>query len=402
MGQAVPELAILRFPGTAGPVVLTPDPALLQGLAACLSGWSPQTSRSRHAPADVLAAVAATGDGLYHLRSRFTDRPAGDLPLASAVCALVADLSQGWAEAQPEVIGLHGGAVEIGGQLLLITGPARAGKSTLLTRLAAAPDVRLFSDDVLPVTAANEGVALGIAPRLRLPAPASAPVLCHLAETAMILSDDRYGYVAVPDQAPHGTTAPIGAVLLLDRRPDTPAGLYALDPAEALSTLLRQSITGFASAEAAFTRAEALTQGRPSLRLVYSDLEAATALILRHFGPGGALPADLPVAPPIEVARQEPLPPVKPDQVFHRAPLARLRQHGRAAYLWRPDDTMLWELNPIGHAIWQMLELPGSARDLAEALAWHFPDIPKARLEEDTARLLAGLGAAELIHARES
>ena len=396
----MPEFATLRFPGIAGPVVLTPDPALLQGLAACLSGWVPQITRSRRPPADVLAAVAATGDGLYHLRSRFIDRPTGNLPLASAICALLADLSQGWAEAQPDVIGLHGGAVQIGGTLLLVTGPARAGKSTLLTRLALAPGVQLFSDDVLPVTPANEGVALGIAPRLRLPAPASAPALRRLAETAMILSDDRYGYVTVPDQAPHGTIAPIGAVLLLDRQPGTAAQLYRLDPAEALSTLLRQSITGFVSAEAAFARAQALTAGRPCLRLTYSDLEEATALILQNLAPGMALPADLPTAPRLP-NEGDPLPdPVAADCVFIRDPMARLRHHGAAAYLWHPDDTMLWELNPIGHAIWQMLELPGSARDLAEALAWNFPDIPVPRLEDDSARLLARLAAAGLVRAR--
>jgi len=394
------QLVALSFPGTSGNIVLTADTALIDGLSACVAGWQPALRRLRRPPRGALAGVARTGAGHYRLRSRFLDRPTGDLPLASAVCGLLADLSQDWAETQPQMIGLHCGAVRIGGRLLLLTGAARAGKSTLVTRLAAEPGVALFCDDVLPVTPAAEGVALGIAPRLRLPAPAGSATLGRLAAESVFLADDRYGYVAVPDQAPHGTRAPLGAILLLDRREGAPATLHAVDPAEVLSTLLRQSITGYASAEAAFERARALALDRPCLRLVYSDLDEAAAVILRTFATGARPRAGFTPAPACDPPPDAmPAAPVPTLAVLQRNPEVRLRCHGRAAYLWQPDDAMLWELNPLGLAIWEMLALPGSAQDMADALAEVFPMIPPDCMAADAAQLLGTLQAAGLVRA---
>ncbi|WP_112313201.1 PqqD family peptide modification chaperone [Pseudogemmobacter bohemicus] len=387
----------LHFPGTAGRVVLPPDPALRQALAACLSGWVPKSTRLRGLPASPLAAVApATRPGRYHLQSRYVEEASEDLPLASTVCALIADLSQNWAETARGTVGLHGGAVAVGGQLLLITGPARAGKSTLVTRLAAAPGVTFFCDDVLPVNTGGEGIALGIAPRLRLPAP---PSLAALAHAAIITADDHYGYIRPPLQAPHGSRLPVAAILLLDRREGAAAQLHRLDPAEAVATLLRQSITGFASAEAAFARARALTRDRPCLRLVCSDLDEAAELILRSFTETGLVTAPLPPLPALPRDTGPQTPPAPAGRVFSRAPLTRLRRHGASAWLWQPGEAMLWELNPVAHAVWLMLDLPGSATDFAAALAPHFPDIPETTLTADIARLLADLQESGLISA---
>lgn len=398
MSPTTSNRVVLAFPGLSGPVALAGDPALVDGLSACLKGWTPTATHLKRSPRKVLAAVTKTGRGRYRLRSRFIDRPAGGLPLASAVCGLVADMAQDWAETQPGAIGLHCGAVRMGQNLLLLTGPARAGKSTLITRLAAEPGVSLFCDDVLPVTAQGRGVALGIAPRLRLPAPEGSDVLQGLVRDAGILSDNRYGYVAVPDQAAHGAQAGIGAILLLDRREGATASLHTLDPGEALSALLLQAITDFHSAEDAFARTKALTEGRPCLRLVYSDLEQATRLVLRIFGrdcmpPPDFRPAPELLPPPVDA----PADPVALDAPFRRDPRVRLRRHGQAAYLWHPDEAMLWKLDPIGGAIWDMLDIPATASDLADVLAEHFAQVPIARLQADVASLLGGLQKAGLI-----
>lgn len=47
---------------------------------------------------------------------------------------------------------------------------SKAGKSTLTVAFAAA-SYRVFGDDVLGLTAQGEGVAMGVAQRLRLPLP---------------------------------------------------------------------------------------------------------------------------------------------------------------------------------------------------------------------------------------
>lgn len=67
------------------------------------------------------------------------------------------------------------------------------------------------------------------------------------------------------------------------------------------------------------------------------------------------------------------------------------RRIGDAAFLWRPDDAMLWHLNPTAQAIWTLLARPATVRTLARHLGDLFPDEPRKRLLDDTRSLLARL-----------
>lgn len=398
--EAMPVLDQLDYPGTSGRVVLHPDPLLTEALAACLSGWTPQQTRlqmrHRRQESNILAAITPAHGGLYHLKSRYVDEISTDLPLASAVCALIADLSLDWSETAQGFIGLHGGAVELGGKLLLLTGKAKAGKSTLITRLALEKNVTFFCDDVLPVKPNGIGISLGIAPRLRLPVPAGSQPLKRLTEASLILADDRYAYVRVPNQAQHGTTALLGGIILLDRREGKTARLHHLDPAEALTTLLRQSITNFPSADDAYAHARTLTMTRPCLRLVYSDLEDATALIVKTFSDTNSAPKILPSLPPTAIDVETTVSPAPKDKLFRRMQSLRLRRHGNAAFLWQPGETMIWQLNSVALAVWLMLEIPSSASEMAEAMDGMFPETTFTRLMRDIAQLLAQLEASGL------
>lgn len=89
---------------------------------------------------------------------------------ASAACSLVGDLISQRLAGEPELLGLHCGSVEVNGRLVLFPESSKAGKSTLTVAFAAA-GYRIFGDDVLGLTAHGEGVAMGVAPRLRLPLP---------------------------------------------------------------------------------------------------------------------------------------------------------------------------------------------------------------------------------------
>lgn len=397
---AMPDLVALDYPGTSGRVVLPSDPFLTEALAACLSGWTPKQTRlqtSAFGRGDgILAAIIPAGEGLYHLKSRYIDEMSTDLPLASTVCALIADMSLDWSETARNVIGLHGGAVELDGQLLLLTGKARAGKSTLITRLAAEKQITFFCDDVLPITPEGIGISLGIAPRLRLPVPTGSEPLRRLTDASLLLADDRYAYVRVPSQARHGTTAPLGAILLLDRQEGETARLHHLGPAEALTTLLQQSITNFPSADEAYAHARALTMARSCLRLVYSDLEEATALILKAFSDTSRAPEALPPLRPAVIDVERTVPPAPADKVFRRMRTPRLRRHGEATFLWQPGETMIWRLNPVALAVWLMLEIPGSATEMAAAMEGLFLEVPITQLISDIAQLLSGLEEAGL------
>jgi hypothetical protein len=145
--------------------------------------------------------------------------------------------------------------------------------------------------------------------------------------------------------------------------------------------------------DAAFDRGETLVRGLTAVTLVYADLEEAVALLRRAFGTAGGVEACLSpgaaagVGPADEGAPAE----LDPDRVVARTQGVVVRQMGGSAFLWRPEGTAIWQLNIVAAAVWALLDIPGSAREIAETLAEVFPDVPGDRLLADTGALLQSL-----------
>lgn len=283
-------LLALFFPETEAPVLVKGAPEIREGLRLALRGWDPvlapieSLAGMGRAPLSVVRPMAAGG---YRTASRFLDAPLEDLPLASAVCAVTADLAQSFYETQPQASALHAGAFAIRGRLVALTGAARAGKSTLVARLSAEPDLEVIGDDVLPILADGRAHGLGIAPRLRLPLPPEVgPTLRAHAARHCLLRDSRYGYLLTPNLAPFGYRAPLAAVVELERRAGEPARLSRMAPEEALAHLQAQSMRTPLMAEAGAFRARlaALAESAICLRLTYADLDEAAALLRGAFG----------------------------------------------------------------------------------------------------------------------
>ncbi|MDO5528713.1 MAG: PqqD family protein [Paracoccus sp. (in: a-proteobacteria)] len=388
---------LLQFPGLPGPVRLDDAYPVGKGLRAVLNGWSPSDlTGAKGAPVSAVSHEA----GGYRVDSPYLDEPLERLPLASAVCGVLADMSEAFFEGRRGAATLHCGAFETGGRLIALTGHAHAGKSTLMARLSAEPDLVIYCDDILPLGEDGSGIALGAAPRLRLPLPkaASAAFCDHVARHAGP-SDDEYCYVCAPNIAAHGRSAPLSVLIVLDRRQEGQAALHQLGRHEAIHHLLTQNMTDFASAEDGFEKANALAANLLTLRLVYSDLEDAAALLRRAFvghariNPAVSIGKPL---PPLE-PEGEAAPPADPDTSFKRAPNTALRAHGEAAFLWRKRGQTLFQLNAVGAAIWALLEIPGSAHDLVLVLAEAFPDVNYDQLTRDCCALLGELHADGLI-----
>ncbi|MDP2083434.1 MAG: PqqD family protein [Pseudotabrizicola sp.] len=394
----------LDFAGVDGPVWIEGAKALPVVLARIIQDWPHRVTSvpaTRPCPPDqqALAQIVAGPEGLT-AHSLFTDSPLPGLTLTSAACALVADLSQSYIDSSPGRLALHCGAVEIGGRLVVLTGAHRAGKSTLVSRLTAEPDMRVFCDDVLPIHPDGRGVALGIAPRLRLPLPASAsPAFrSHVARWSTV-QDERYAYLCPPGRAAHGATAPLGAIITLDRRDSGSARLHHMAPDTALRQLLSHNLADLGTAKSALDKMLAVIEGVTCLRLIYSELEEAVTLLRRAFC------GSLPLNPALDIGPDctEHAPPQKAPtavdlhQTWRQNPKVALRRVAESHFLWMPDDTTLWQLNLLGGAIWALLEIPGSATDLAEALAEVFPDQPKDSIVSDTAILLSQLAEKEMI-----
>ena len=177
--SAVPQQShaclLLRFEGVAGLVLLPDEPALLDGISQLAPSWK-YTSTVTESHGGLPPCITKVGKNqnnpsTFDIESVYLDEPLLGLPTASALCALMADVLEAHIEESQNPIALHAGAVAMGNRLIAITGPKRAGKSTLIARLCAEPDLQIFCDDVLPISPQGEGVALGVAPRLRLPLP---------------------------------------------------------------------------------------------------------------------------------------------------------------------------------------------------------------------------------------
>ncbi|TRW96255.1 PqqD family peptide modification chaperone [Paracoccus sp. M683] len=400
-GAPHPRLRLrLRWQGTDAPVLIPDDPALIGGLAATQGGW-PATACPDPISMPELALVKTGPRGSYALWSRHLDQPLEGLGLAGTICAINADLIESYLSCRPDLSGLHAGGAVIGGRLIALTGEAGSGKSTLIARLSAEPDIAIFCDDILPVAPDGTAIALGLATRLRLPLPprASARLVDHVARYRGP-ADADYSYLAPPNQVPHGAMAPLRAVIALDRSDDDgPARLEWLDPGSMTRLMLLQNVAVNRSSAEAMARAQTLAAAGPALRLVYSDLEDAVSLLRRAFGGERMLPEGLPVGPARQLV-QQPLVreiPVDPARSWQRIEGTILHQRGSAGFLARKDGATIWTLDRTALAVWMMLEHPGSAAGMAEILAEIFPDQPRRRLARDIARLLAGLWAEGLI-----
>ena len=384
----------LRLAGAGGAVVLPADEGLIHGLTDCLFGWPAVFAPDLPQPRETLAVIAREAGGTFRLGSRYLDRPMTGLTVTSTVCAIIADLALGYCDALPGGTGLHCGAVRLGaGPLTLIAGPHRAGKSTLIARLALEKGAEIFCDDVLPITAKGQAVALGLAPRIRLPAVAAlGPALA----ARLILADARYAYLRPLRAAQHGTRAVPAVLVALDRRPGSgPPRLHHLPPDAAIRLILQQTLTTSDSPASAMTQAEALLQGMTCVTLRYDDLDAAVALLTAQFS--GAPRRGQEILPPLPTPAAAVSAPARPDLRLTRRPDVHLRTQDHGVFLWYLDSPMLWHLNPLGQAIWALLETPHTPQDIATLLCDVFPQVAPDQILTDVAAFLGAARADGLV-----
>ncbi len=341
-------------------------------------------------------------DGRYVLESPGREPVAASA--VEAVCGLVVDVADAAIAEAPARLWLHCGAVEFGGRLVVFPSQSHAGKSTLTARLAAGGHT-VLGDDILPLSEDDrQGVALGIAPRLRFPLPASASAaFSRFVAENTAASDGRYLYLDADcgALAPRGTSREIGAVVLLDRREETPARFSRAGSSETLQTLIRQNFTGDDKAARQLERLHALVARLPCLKLTYSDLEDAVSLLENRFRRWPITTDDLPAGPDVPIAA--PQAPVldgfDADRPFRQAPGIELRQVEGDLFLADANGAGIYHLNAIGTGIWNLLAEPICAREAEAILCQAFPDEPAARISRDTRALFAEMDEAGFIEA---
>ena len=287
----------VRFGSLRSPVRFVGCDDLLDAVRTILRGWDVVEAEPDDAAPPVIR-VRRTTEG-YRRVSCWTDRPSRvraklRRTLVEALCGFHAEFLDWYVEAHPDTLFVHGAAVAYGRRLVVFPAIAHAGKSTLTVHLAAAGR-RVFCDDVLPIdTTTRRGLALGIVPRLRPPLPANVSD----AFRRFVAARAGHGYrnrlyvtLRGRELAPLGASAPIGGIVLLDRRPTGRAELAPVDPADALETIILQNFARDVPAGKILDTLEHVVRTARCHRLRYSRTSDAVARLDDAFGRAKSAPA---------------------------------------------------------------------------------------------------------------
>ena len=320
---------------------------------------------------------------------------------ASAACSLVGDLVSQRLLNQPELLGLHCASVEINGRLVVFPESSKAGKSTLAVAFSAA-GYRIFGDDVLGLTAQGEGVAMGAAPRLRLPFPESfSPEFVAYADRHTGPEDDRYRFVIPADNglANYNETCPVGAIVLLERDSSiSEPEVITLPPAEGLLQLLCQNFASDSSSEVLLARLVPLMAKIPCVLLRYSE-PLAGARYLAQLIKAQQLPnahhASLLSMP--SANGQPNIVSLRLNDQWQPHPAVTDYSLGDELFLIHTNNGVIHRLNSSGKIAWLLLQQqPLSVLILSELLAQHF-FMPLDSLSGDVTQLVTALAQAKLI-----
>ncbi|MBW6506567.1 MAG: PqqD family peptide modification chaperone [Rhodobacteraceae bacterium] len=386
-------VVFVRFDGLAAPVELRGCPEVVETLKAIAPGWPFAVVPACADPPFI--TMAPRDDAMVQVS--LPSGPTKRLDRVNAVCELIATMAQELVRSQPHLLCLHAAAVEFGGRLVVFPNARRAGKSTLAACLASR-GFRVFTDDYLPIEAADDGRivgrATGVQTRLRLPLPSEFSAgLRGALEARFGERNAQYVFMNAPNPVLHGETAPIGAVVFLERAATAAQELRPARPSDAINRLLKQNFArGMHSAEI-LGALSAISQSAMLYHLRYATAERAAdalaaAMEAHTDAPPprydfGARPAE--VAGPVLANRR-----ADPEARYARAAGFREILSDDQCFLADAHGTAVHRLNAGAIAIWRLLEEPMSAREIAEAIHAQFPAVPSQSVLDDTVALLDG------------
>lgn len=395
------------FRGLTAPLRLKEAEALLPALRDIVPCWPFDCAAAAPGGTPFYSISAKPGEPLWWCECHLDDRPQRGFDTVNAICDAVSALALALPAERPDLICLHAAGVAMAGRLVVFPNVRKAGKSTLSAALAMA-GFPVFSDDVVPVCFTHDsrahGLAMGIAPRLRLPLPKGvASAFGDWIGQVAGPANRQYQYLRV-ETPPHGATLPIGAYVILDRQDDPgPARLDPVLPDVAMDALLYQNFTRDRHSADILQVMAATLSDRPVYRLTYSDLTGAIDCLRAAFA---IWPEDGPTDPTAarvtfrmaEGAGGERPGPERITGVRQRAKTHAARL-GATLYLADAHGHAIHRMDPLAAAIWTLIEDPIPVPDLVDLLGEAFPGVGTDRIAADLDRLLAKLAALGLVDA---
>ncbi|MCP5037399.1 MAG: hypothetical protein GY945_07350 [Rhodobacteraceae bacterium] len=396
------QLGWLKFEGLQACVSLQVDSEFITALPAVFSNWAYTLLSSE--PDQVFANVDFSKNQ-YTIASPFMDAPEAFGDPVNTLCRLVVELAWAQLREQPDLLCLHGAAAEFNGRLVVFPSTRRAGKSTLSLGLLAA-GVKIFTDDFLPLQISEQniinGISQGISPRLRLPLPDQAgPQAKAYSQQQSYTQNRQYRYVAPKkgDAAAHGDTAPLGALVFLERKASVAPCIESLDQSEVLTALIKQNFSRAMNASAILNVLSAITTSAPAYRLIFDEVEPAVAFLRSHFDQwSGALATidkhDFHRAP-------------EPDKTptlhnWQSLPLTRMPGVSETIvdnkrFLSGRNNSNIVFLNEGAAGIWQLLASPITQKEIVALLSAAFPAHDPAAIERDTTTTLQAFVHNQLV-----
>jgi hypothetical protein len=267
-------------------------PDIAHQTARVLAGWHATLSQTdKLASVSSRAVITQRRNNFWTWRSIGAPRPRywqerPPLTPMHVVCE-VHDVCIDWFLAKhANYLCLHGAAADIGDGLVCFPSIGKAGKSTLVAHLAALGQ-RIFCDDVLGIERGrNNGVSLGLPPRLRSPLPrrTTKPIRSFI-RNQRGYADRDWIYLALKSNllAQLGETAPIKAFVFLDRQNKGPPQLKPAAKSYVLKELISQNIAQKIPPRDIFDRLHILATTRPGYYLTYSDPLDASHFLIEAF-----------------------------------------------------------------------------------------------------------------------
>ena len=401
--------ADIHFSGVPQPVRFVRCAPLLDMVRDIFPTWPFRIDAPDPANRPVITVRRVKGE--YRIDAPWLDGP---VFADSGVCAfssIVVDVIYAWLEANPDALCLHCAAVECSSRLVIFPNTNKAGKSLLAVRLMA-ENLVCYGDDLVALTPEGKGMSFGVPPRLRLPLPTAEKTAADFVRNHGGKADTNSRYIApdAPCLAPFGQARPIGALVMLERKPEGTAELVPADPSDSFRNIVYQNLMRRGSALEVLDRSERLTEQAPCWYLRYARLDDATALLRNAFietDKGFSGPVREHQKSPASAAENATPAPDKPRtrapgraasvERFVRRPGAFVRQGRGEFFLVQEGGDEIFHLNTLGRAVWELLAEPLSEAEAVALIASVFPQTPLSQIKRDVINLFASFQREALI-----